>query len=154
MRPDADTVGRAAIFESLGSADRDALALCFRGRAYAPGEVVFLEGDPGTSLFLVGQGTFLAVSRAGGVPREIGRFGPGQVIDPTAIVLRGRRPATVTAVGPAVAHELDAEAIALLRAGAPSAARAVMTAGITGLIKQLRDVEMRVERELDRTGNP
>ena len=88
-QPDADTVGRAAIFEALSPADREALAMCFRGR----------EGDPGASLFLVGEGSLVAVSRASGAPREIGRFRRGEVIGEGALVEVAPRPATVTAVG-------------------------------------------------------
>ena len=151
MRPDADTVGRAAIFEALALSDREALAICFRGRACAPGEVVFREGDPGASLFLVGEGTLLASSRASGVAREIARYGRGHVIGETALTEAVPRPATVTALGPAVVYELDADAVDLLRVRAPAAARAVAAAGIKGLIRRLRKLEERVEHELDRS---
>jgi CRP-like cAMP-binding protein len=153
MRPDADTVGRAAIFEALGAADRDALCACFRGRAYAPGEVLFQEGEPASSLFLVGQGSFVASSRAAGSLREVGRFGRGQLVDETAIALRGRRLMTASAVGGALAYELDVDTLEVLRASAPAAARAVLTAAIRGVLRRLRQLEQRVERELERTGS-
>jgi CRP-like cAMP-binding protein len=148
MRPDADTVGRAVIFEALGPADRQALALCFRGRRYASGEVVFREGDPGYSLLLVGEGMLAAV-RAGSVTRELGRYGAGQVLGASTMVERAPRPATVTAVVPSVVYELDADTVDLLRASAPVAARALKAAGLQSLILKLRQLEHRIERELD-----
>lgn len=152
MRPDAETVGRAAIFEALSLADREALAVCFTGRGYGPGEIVFREGDPAQSLFLVGEGTLVATSRAGGgMPREVGRYGRGHVIGETALTDALPRQATVTALGPAVVYELGVDAVDLLRARAPAAARAVTAAGIKGLIRRLRKLEERVEHELDRS---
>lgn len=152
MRADAETLRRAAVFEALEEADRAALALCFRGRRCAPGEVVFREGDPGASLFLVGEGSFVAVVRAGGIPREIGRFTPGGIIGASALVDRGPRRHTLTALGPGVVFEIDADAIELLRPTAPRAARALVTAAIRALIQRLRKLEIRVDRELDRSG--
>jgi CRP/FNR family transcriptional regulator, cyclic AMP receptor protein len=152
MRADAETIGRAAIFEALDPADRSALALCFQGKKYAPGQVVFREGDPGATLLLVGEGSFVASVRAGGMSREVGRFGPGGVIGASALVDRGPRRHTLTAVGPAVAYEIDGDAIALLRPTAPHAARALSTASLHALIQRLRKLEARVEAELDRSG--
>lgn len=152
MRPDADTVGRAAVFAALGAGDRTALADCFRGRAHAPGEAAFREGDPAASLWLVGEGSFLAVVRAGGIPREVGRFGPGDIVGASSLVDRGRRRHSLIAVGPAVAYEIDADAVALLRATAPIAARALLTASLRALIHRLRRLEQRVEASLDRSG--
>lgn len=153
MRADAETVGRAAIFESLDPADRSALALCLRGRRFAPGEVAFREGDPGASMFLVGEGSFVAVVRSGGLPREIGRFSAGSVVGASSLVDRAPRRHTLTAVGPAVAYEIDADSIELLRPTAPHASRALVTAAIRALIQRLKKLEIRVDRELDRSGS-
>jgi len=170
MRPDADTVGRAAIFEALGPADRRALALCFRGRRYAAGEVVFREGEPGHSLLLVAEGMLAAVRSGAGMTgpqaardpgglaarapmaREIGRYGAGQVLGASTMVERAPRPATVTAVVPSVVHELDADTVSLLRGSAPVAARALTAAGLRSLLLKLRQLEHRIERELDNDG--
>lgn len=152
MRPDADTVGSAAVFAALGPADREALALCFRGRTYGPGEAVFREGEPAQSLFLVGEGAFLAVVRAGGIPREVGRFGRGDVVGASSLIARGARRHSLIAVGRAVAFEIDADAVELLRPTAPHAARALVTASLRALILRLRKLEQRVEAALDRSG--
>jgi CRP-like cAMP-binding protein len=142
------------MFESLSLADREALALCFTGRRCAPGEVVFREGEPSASLFLVGEGSLVAVSRAGGAPREVERYAAGQVIGETSLVDHAPRLATVSAVGQAVVYELAEDAVAALRRNAPAAARALSGAAIRGLVRRLRHLEGRLDRELERAGTP
>lgn len=154
MKPDADTLGQVPAFAALSEADRRALAVCFRGRRYPTGVPVFREGDPGHSLFLVGEGTLVATTRAGGMLRELGRYGAGEVLGATALVERAPRPATVTTLGATTVFELDAEAIDLLRPAAPAAAHALLGAAIRGLLGRLRRLEQRVEQELERAGSP
>lgn len=152
MRPDADALRRAPMFEALSLADREALALCFTGRRCAPGEIVFREGEPSASIFLVGEGSLMAVSRAGGLPREVERYGPGRVIGETALVDHAPRSVTVSSAGHAVVYELAEEAVAALRRSAPAAAQALAGAALRGLVGRLRQLEGRLDRELDRAG--
>jgi CRP-like cAMP-binding protein len=154
VKPDPDTLAQVPAFSSLSAADRQALALCFRGRRYPSGMPVFREGEPGHSLFLVGEGTLVATTRAGGVLREIGRYGAGEVLGATALLERAPRPATVTTLGATTLFELDAESVDLLRPTAPAAARALLAAAIRGLLARLRRLEQRVEQDLERAGSP
>lgn len=66
----------------------------------APGEVLFLEDDPGDSLFIILEG-LIAVLLALGTPdeRQLAVFGPGEFIGEMSLLIPGRaRTASVRAV--------------------------------------------------------
>jgi CRP/FNR family cyclic AMP-dependent transcriptional regulator len=63
-----EALGRCPLFVGLGSESRQAIAASLRRRHFRKGEVVFHEGDPGDSLFIVVSGALKVVlpSEAGG----------------------------------------------------------------------------------------
>ena len=80
MALDPDTLSRAPAFAALPDDARAAMALCFRGRRYATGEIVFREGDPASSLFFVADGEVAVSERApGGGTRQLERLGKGRL---------------------------------------------------------------------------
>jgi CRP-like cAMP-binding protein len=154
MTPAVDVLAEVPDFASLGPSDLEALSFCFRGRRLAPGEVVFREGDPGSSLFVIGEGALAATVRAGTSARTLRRFGRGELVGATTLVDPAPRWTTLSAAGDTVVYELDADALPPLRQSAPAAARAVVAAGIRGLVGLLRGLDQRIDREMSRRSGP
>ncbi len=152
MKLDADTLRRTHAFAGLPLAAREALVLCFRERRYAPGETVFTEGDPASSLYLCTEGELSTRQRGASAADWLGRIGPGQVFGASALIDPTPRPATVVAVRPSLVYEIGEDAIEILRRNAPAAARALTAAAVVSVIRHLRQFQLRVERELDRVG--
>ncbi len=70
-------------------------------KAYAPGEVVFHEGDPGKALFVVVEGA-VAISRANGDAEHVLRaVGPGACFGEMALIDDFPRSATARVTAPA-----------------------------------------------------
>lgn len=135
--------------EALSSNDREALALCFQGRGYAPGDTVFYEGDPGASMLLIEQGTLSATSKASGALLAR-RFGPGQVIGEASLFDPSPRTVTLRATTPALVFELNEDALISLRQNVPSAARALATVSLRSLLRRIRLVEKQIDTEIER----
>jgi CRP/FNR family transcriptional regulator, cyclic AMP receptor protein len=153
MRLEADMLRRAPAFAALSPAALEALALCFRERRYASGDVVFGEGDPAVGLYFLAEGELAASVRLGGMSRRIGRIVAGQLVGEGALIDPTPRAATVTAVRPSVVFEVGEEAVEILRRAAPAAARALIGAAIAGVARRLSTLEQRIERELDRVAS-
>jgi CRP-like cAMP-binding protein len=62
-----EALGRCPLFSGLGTESRHAIAQTLRTRRFRRGEVLFHEGDPGDSLFIVASGAVKVV-----VPSEEG----------------------------------------------------------------------------------
>jgi CRP-like cAMP-binding protein len=56
-----DALGRCPLFSGLGAASRLAIAESLRTRRFRKGEVLFHEGDPGDSLFIIASGAVKVV---------------------------------------------------------------------------------------------
>jgi CRP-like cAMP-binding protein len=152
MAVDPDTLRRAPAFGGLPKAARDALALCFRERRHAAGEIVCREGEPASSLLFVAEGELSMSVRTGGAPRRVARIGPGQLLGEAALIDPTPRSATVVAVRASAVYEIGEESLEVLRRASPAAARALIGAAIAGVARRLRHLEHRVERELERMG--
>lgn len=149
MLLDAQLLKPLPFLEALSDEDREALALCFQGRGYAPGDVVFDEGDPGASMLLIEHGTLSATSKASGALLAR-RFGPGQVIGEASLFDPHPRTVTLKAVTPALVFELNENALANLRQKVPAAARALATVSLRSLLRRVRLVEKQVDTEIER----
>ena len=147
----SDLLASCDIFRGLSEADRNVLAVCLQGRRYAAGEVVFSEGDPASSLFVVGEGTFQATAAGpDGATRVLSHMNPGEVAGEMAFLDPGPRSATMTAVTEAVLFELSNDAMDALRARSPAALGAVVTAAIRDVTMRLRRLDERIASELER----
>jgi CRP/FNR family cyclic AMP-dependent transcriptional regulator len=68
-----------------------------------PGEIIFREGDPGDSLYLVGEGSVkISTPNAAGDHEIVGYVDPGNFFGATALLAGEPRSATATAVAPAL----------------------------------------------------
>jgi CRP-like cAMP-binding protein len=152
MPPSSATLRRAPAFAALPDGAVEALALCCRERRFVTGERVFSEGEPASSLLLVAEGELIVSSRAYGSSRPFARVGPGQLLGEAALCDRSPRVATVVAACPALVLEIDADAVDALRRAAPAAGRALLGAAIAGVARRLRQIDQRIEHELERGG--
>lgn len=92
-----------------GGADavRD-LASLFRGRRAGKGELVFLEGEPGGSFFVVGQGRLKAFRRLpGGHEITVFLLGPGDFFGFLPLLDGGPYPLSVEALEPCAFYVLE-----------------------------------------------
>jgi CRP/FNR family cyclic AMP-dependent transcriptional regulator len=150
MAVDPDTLRRTPAFGVLPREAREAMALCFRERRYALGEIVFREGEPAASLLFVVEGELTVTVRAGGAPRPLARVGPGQLLGEAALIDHTPRDSTVAAARASAVYEIGEDSLEVLRRASPAAARALTGVAIAGVARRLRQLEQRLEQELER----
>lgn len=151
IRPDPEILRKTAIFRSLDESDFGTLLMCLRGRTCAAGELLFREGDPGQSMMIVADGTFVAlVRRKDGVEQEINRMGPCETIGEMAFLDPAPRSATVRAVTDTTYYELDEDGLDILRRRAPTAAAALVWATLRDVTRRLRRLDRLIQHQLGR----
>ena len=116
------------------------------GRAYADGEVVCRQGEPGTCMYLVQEGEVDVVYEEAGVETFLGRLQAGDIVGEMAIFDRQPRSATVRAAGPARLLTLDKRAFLRQVAEDPSLAFRILKQ-LSLRIRSLNAELARVERE-------
>jgi CRP-like cAMP-binding protein len=84
-------------FHGLPPEVMDALAAGFQPRAAPAGTVVCRQGEPGDELFLIESGELETTAAVGLGVASLGTMGPGEVFGEIAVLMGGRRTATVTA---------------------------------------------------------
>ena len=140
---------RARPLRELQAADFDAFVLFLRSRQIAAGEALFRQGEPGDSLFIVGDGRLtVSIRRDAGVAVEVAEVGPGEVVGEMAIIDPAPRNATVTAREPATAYELSRSNFEALQLQLPGVSSALVGTVIRDVTRRLREVDARIAREL------
>jgi CRP-like cAMP-binding protein len=79
-------LARTPVFAGLPRRLLARLAVQLFEKAYAPGETVFSEGDPGKGLFVVLDGEVEVVRDLGQGPQRIVTFGPGTAFGELALI--------------------------------------------------------------------
>src|SRR5687767_3955834 len=98
---DTSVLARVSLFADLTAEELADLAAKLRSRRYAKGEVVFLCGDPGTSLCIVEAGRIrLGVSSPEGKARTLSLLGPGDFFGELALLDGQPRSADALAAEP------------------------------------------------------
>lgn len=93
-----EVLGGVALFAGLARPALEGLARESREHAWAPGEVVARQGEPGSSLFVVVDGAVEVHVRDGdGPPVFLRRLGPGDWFGEASLLTGQARSATVTA---------------------------------------------------------
>jgi CRP/FNR family transcriptional regulator, cyclic AMP receptor protein len=116
----------------------------FVRRTYQPSEIIFREGDPGDSLYVVEQGA-VEIWRGDGEQRWVlGRVGPGGVFGEMAIFDRQPRMASASAAEEAVLLRVPASVLRQAMAGADPL--------LVELIRVLLDNLRNLARQLDERG--
>lgn len=104
-------------FSGFSASEIDALERALVVQEYPDGHEFVREGHPADSLYIVVAGDVAITRRAQTDPRshiEITRLRPGEMFGLLALIDRGKRAATCTAVGPVCAASLRREAFELL----------------------------------------
>lgn len=137
------------LFEAMSESERAGLARFMRERSFANGDTVCLRGAPGDTMFVILQGAFsVVVQGKTSETLEIARVERGEVLGEMFCIDPSPRPATVLAVGPTKVLEMGRDDLARMRREAPKSAAALITAVFREIVRRLRRVDDRVEREL------
>jgi signal transduction histidine kinase len=139
------------LFEGISSDVLRKIAPKIGVRRMQPGEVIFREGDPGDSLFLVGEG-FVKISQPGetGEREIVGLVDPGNFFGETALLAGEPRSAIATAVAPAVIGAVKEKTFQQILELAPSRLHINFLRGVTDRMRsanaQFRRETVRAER--------
>lgn len=137
------------LFASFSDRDHADLLGFMRERRYATGDRVCTCGEHGNTMLLVTQGALSAV-----VPdkenqcHEIARLAPGTVFGEMFCIDPAPRPVTLVAAEATSVLELAREDVIRMRQEAPHAAAALVRAVFLDVMKRLRQVDERIDREL------
>lgn len=161
VRPDrsdfSEQLQRVPYFAGLDAATLHALAGLATWHEYAPGAMIFLEGDSNTGLYSVHSGWVKVVKFSlDGREQVLRYFGPGEVFNEIGIFLARPNPATAIALERSVLWQLHRTALQpvfaarpdlLLQVMANMADRIVYLAGMVADLS-LHTVEVRLARLL------
>jgi Cyclic nucleotide-binding domain len=125
---------RIPLFEPLGLTAIEALAADARPVTFGPGDVLMAQGEPGNRYIVIESGE-VEVTADG---RLLRTCGPGDGVGEIALLRRVPRTASVTAVTPVSAYELDAPAF--LDAVAVPASSSVAALVIADRLARSREV--------------
>jgi len=105
-----DLLRRSPLFEMLSPPELEVVAELSKPRRFAPGAVVFEEGDLGDSLYVIASGEVEVLRRnASGKPQAIAVLRAPEFFGEMALVDREQRSAGVRAVGEVQTLQLTAE---------------------------------------------
>ena len=130
------------LFAGLAAADQALCASKFRSFRFDKAQVLFRRGDPGTHLYLIGEGQVrLAIANPDGRELSFQIAAAGDLIGEIAVLDGGMRSAEATALTPVTAYGLERNAFRTLWAGNPGISDAV----IAFLCRRLRGASDRLE---------
>lgn len=127
-------LARADILRSLPPGDMRHVLHCVEQTGVPAGSVVFRQGDPADAFFLLDEGS-VEVRAEDGTP--MARLGPGQAFGETALLVKGKRTATVVAVTDAVLLKIPKEPFDELLEESPSLRQAVESLNAQRLLENV-----------------
>jgi CRP-like cAMP-binding protein len=126
---DIDVIRRAPLFTALDDAAADALLANMTSRKLARAEVLFREGDPGRSLFVIVEGKIkLGRTSSDGRENLLAILGPGEMFGELSLFDPGPRNATATAVADTELVELASGDLNEWLTGRPVVAQQLLSA--------------------------
>jgi signal transduction histidine kinase len=134
----------APLFAEVGDAPLARLAEAAEPIHLTAGDPLIREGDPAEELYIVVSGEFEIRKRSGNAEVALTRVGPGSVQGEIAAFERGRRMASVYAVGDAEALRLPFESVRAMLGTDPEVATALLrtvTSRLRGMEEALRQRE-------------
>ena len=138
-----------SLFAAFSERDRADLLGFMRERRYAAGETVCTCGEHGSTMLLVTQGALSAVVLGkDNVTHEIARLAEGMVFGEMFCIDPAPRPVTLVASQATTVLELGREDVTRMRQDAPRAAAALVSAVFLDVMRRLRTVDERIDREL------
>jgi len=141
------------LFESFTESERADLVRFMREKKYETGETVCSHGQYGSTMLVVTQGALSArVAGQRDEPHEIARLKQGEVFGEMFCIDPAPRPVTLVASEPATVLELGREDLIRMRQQAPRSAAALVSAVFYDVLRRLRTVDDRIDRELHEDG--
>jgi CRP-like cAMP-binding protein len=137
------------LFDSLSDRERAEIVHFMHERRYETGDTLCTRGEQGNTMIVVLQGALSAViPGSDDLQREIARLGKDGVFGEMFCIDPAPRPATVVATEATTVLELGRDDLMKMRQQAPRAAAALVNAVFHSVLRRLRDVENRIERDL------
>jgi CRP-like cAMP-binding protein len=137
------------LFDSLTERDRAEIVPFMHERRYKSGDTLCTRGEHGNTMIVVLQGALSAViPGSDDSQREIARLGKDGVFGEMFCIDPAPRPATIVATEATTVLELGREDLTKMRQQAPRTAAALVNAVFHSVLRRLRDVENRIERDL------
>ncbi len=139
------------LFESCSESERAGIVRFMHERHLESGETVFTQGERGSTMLVVVQGTLSAVVRGNDkVRHEVAALPEHACIGEMFCIDPAPRPVTVMANVPSTVLELGRDDLIKMRQEAPRCAAALISAVFHETLRRLRGLDDRVERELRR----
>jgi CRP-like cAMP-binding protein len=110
-----------SFFSALGREEFLEVLATLEHRHFQPGQQIVREGEPGTSMFVIVEGSVEVVRQLeGGQAQTVARMGEGEFFGEMALVVEGPRLAGVVAAAPTELLELSRERLAEVLTRHPS----------------------------------
>jgi CRP/FNR family cyclic AMP-dependent transcriptional regulator len=137
-------LGRVPVFSTLSAEELERVARVAMARRFEPGEVVFKEGDQGSTCYIVRSGRARAIrEHPDGRSITLTHFGPGDIFGEMAMLDGERRSATVeTTEGTEAIAILSTDMHRLLREYPDISVKLIASLG-----QRLRDTNERLARQ-------
>ena len=117
---DIEQLKQVPLFSSMDAQEISDVRAIMDENAYAPGQVIFREGDRGEWLYIVTDGEVEVLkSLPGHDAQPLRRLGPGECFGEIALVSDTARSATVRALSPTNVLAVDREAFQAMFASLP-----------------------------------
>lgn len=149
-----EAISKVRLFESLNDKDRLRLADISKAENYGPGESIIVEGEQGTSLYIIASGAVKVTKRGHhGGDEDIVTLRAGTYFGLNALVEASSRSANVLAKDEAVVLKVSYDDLEASLLADPAFASRFWRAAARGLSRQLRRVttDTVVLRELIRS---
>jgi small-conductance mechanosensitive channel/CRP-like cAMP-binding protein len=138
-----ELLSRIPVFHDLSDLELKTLAGGMRQRTFASGTVLYCQGDPGSSMFVVVEGVLAAtVRRQEGTGQEhAAQFVPGDFFGEFSLLTGDTREATVSATHDSVVFEITKAQVDELCARRPELVETLATALVDRMVNISRVVE-------------
>jgi len=145
-----DTLHGIKLFRGLSDADRAHVVAAMQRRSVRSGERVFGQGEAGDTMLVVIDGILrVEVTDHQGHTATVGKVDTGEVVGEMAVVDPAPRSASVVAATDCLLLEMSRADLIALRRTSPTAAAAVVGGVISDVTRRLRNVNKRIDAELD-----
>lgn len=121
-----ETTYSSPFLHLLVSADRGQLSQSFRELYFAPGEIVFHDGDEGDTMYLIWSGRIAILKGDLATPVILSYRGPGEIFGEMAILDNQPRSATIVALDRLRVLEINRQRFDQLLRETPSVSRSIM----------------------------
>jgi CRP-like cAMP-binding protein len=141
------------LFESFSETDRAQLVHFMHERHFTSGETICVRGEHGSTMMVVVEGALSAViSGRDHRNHEVAKLTPGGIFGEMFCIDPAPRPVTVVANEPVTVLEMSRDDLSRMRQEAPRAAAALISAVLCEVLRRLRSVDARIDRELQADG--